>query len=101
MCQSVCLGLNKMLTVIAARRCIHVFVCVFLCTRRMLPMQSLRGNTCMCWSVFSLCRAQITVIAARRCMLAVVCIFVPYEAVCLVCALVCCCRRTKIPAFII
>ena len=48
------------------RKAMHVYirVCVWACTRRML-----------------------TVIAARRCMFSVVCVFVPYEAVCLVCAL--------------
>jgi hypothetical protein len=48
-CVCVLLCTRRMVTVIAARRCMHVWECVLVCTRRM-----------------------VTVIAARRCMRVVV-----------------------------
>jgi hypothetical protein len=51
-CVGVCVWacIRRMLTVIAARRCMRVLVCVFLCTRRMLTVIAAR-LACMCGSV--------------------------------------------------
>jgi hypothetical protein len=44
-------------------------------------------HACVGVCVWACTRCMLTVIAARRCMFSVVCVFVPYETVCLVCAL--------------
>jgi hypothetical protein len=64
------------MTVIAARRCMRVLVCVLLCARRMLSVMAVRRCMHVLSCLSGACTIlELAVIAARRCIRVLQCVF--------------------------